>query len=111
MRRALALTLLVLLAGCSDAAKEDPADSTTGTGTSTGGLAPGSTNGTAAGTAPQWNVGQAWTWRVQSGTTANTYEATSVVLAADGASYDVGAADTTDAMLLYPFHLVGFGPV
>jgi len=109
MRPALAVALLVVLAGCADEPKDDgPADAATETSGPAGTPAVQGTNSTSA---PRWQVGDTWTWSVRSGATADVYEAVSVVLAADGTTYQVGTTDPTDAMTAYPFHLVNLGPV
>lgn len=106
----IALVSALLLAGCSDSAKtgggaED--GSMTGTQTEDTGAVPGNLS---LGP-PAWQVGQSWTWRLETSGLPEPAEATTVVLAADGASYDVGTTDRGEATLAYPFHLVGFGSV
>jgi hypothetical protein len=69
-------------------------------------------DGTAgAAAAPIWQVGQWWTWRLEASAAPEPMEATTVVLAADGASYSIGSPDAGAAAQAYPFHLVGLGPV
>jgi hypothetical protein len=73
-------------------------------------------NGTAAGAtttmeAPVWTAGQSWTWRLTGSALQDPVEGTSVVLSADGGTYEVGAADVAGGAALFPFHIVAFGAV
>ena len=56
-------------------------------------------------------MGQSWTWRLSGSSLAEEREGTTVVLAADGATYDVGASDVAGGAALFPFHVVAFGAV
>lgn len=110
MRVAVALAVLVVLAGCSDAPKGD------GTTRETFSTAPGTSAPLPAdaldGSAPpNWQVGQSWTWRIESSRLTNAQETRLVVLSANGITYHVGATDFADAVLAYPFHLLGLGDI
>lgn len=112
---ALAAVLALLLAGCSNGGGKtgDAEDGGSGAAASTdGGLAAGNaTSDPAPVAAPVWQVGQSWTWTLSSGALDGEVSATTVVLAADGGTYDFGATNTQEAASLYPFHLVGVGAV
>ena len=60
---------------------------------------------------PVWTVGQSWTWKITGSALSEPVEGTTVVVAADGATYDVGAADVAAGAALFPFHVVAFGDV
>lgn len=60
---------------------------------------------------PPWTVGQSWTWRLTGSSLAEAREGTTVVLAADGTTYDVGAGDVAGGAALFPFHVIAFGAV
>lgn len=60
---------------------------------------------------PAWTVGQSWSWRLTSGALEAPVDATTVVLAADGTTYDVGVPDVAQGAGVLPFHLVGLGPL
>ena len=117
MRAAAVALLFVLLAGCSNGGKasdeggEEAAPEGDRGGTSPEGAA--SANATQA--APVWSVGQAWSWNLHSaiiaGEDPEDLQAETVVLGVEGTIYDIGTTTTTDALLAYPFHLIGFGPV
>lgn len=115
MRAVAAVALAALLAaGClggnDPATGGDPA--TPGpSGEASGGSLGANTSAAAPVAAPQWSVGQSWTWRLTSAAVDGPAEATTVVLAAQGGSYDVGATSTQEIAALYPFHLVGVGAV
>src|SRR5688572_15392875 len=108
---AIVLAALLALAGCFG-------------GGSKGGPAPGHGSSTMTGTdvpegnatgssldAPTWTVGQSWRWTITAGVLANSQTVTTTVLAADGGSYDVGIALSTQGAGAYPFHLIPLGLV
>lgn len=106
----------VAFAGCFGGGSEDGQDA--GDGSATAGPDAGagtSGNGTppplVVEAPPVWAVGQSWTWRLTGSSLAEAAEGTSVVIAAGGGAYDIGAADVAGGAALYPFHVVGFGAV
>lgn len=111
MRVAPFLLAVLVLAGCSGAPQEGGEGDQAATPSATVAPDGGPANGTANGAAPRWQVGQSWTWRVQSAAMAGALEAKTAVLGFDGTAYRVGAPDPDDLMALYPFHLLGLGPV
>lgn len=107
----------VVLAGClgggSDAGPTETGTTTSSTGTAGRGSSAGG-NATSAGPEadpPVWQVGQSWTWRITGSALSEPVEGTSVVVAADGGTYEVGAADVAGGAALFPFHVVAFGDV
>lgn len=112
MRVALLFVGVLALAGCSD--PPGPSAPSDGGASPTSGAPVGGSvamNGTAVGAAPEWRVGQWWSWRVESASAAAPLEATTAVLAADGDGYQVGAPNPDAAALLFPFHIVALGGV
>jgi hypothetical protein len=110
MRLALLLVGLMALSGCSSpsAAPKEPLSATGAPSASASPAANATGPGMAA---PQWQVGQWWTWRIASASASSPLEATTAVVAADGASYQVGSAQPEKAAQLFPFHLVALGTV
>lgn len=107
-------TLGMLLAGCFGSGSDggDAAGPDLPSGSPTPSTAPGSGNGTSTiALAPKWQVGQSWTWRMDGSALQEPVEGTTVVVKADDATYDVGAADVASGAALYPFHVVAFGAV
>lgn len=108
-------TLCVLSAGCfggGDGGEPTGPDGPSGTPTpSTGPGGGGNGSSNPAVLAPKWQVGQSWTWRMDGSALSEPVEGTTMVVAADGATYDVGAADVAGGAALYPFHVVAFGAV
>ena len=114
MRALLAALLLasLALAGCSDAGKgADPPAAGEGAGAPEAGGPAGGSEASAPVLAPQWTVGQSWTWRLDSDALREPREATTYVIAADGAGYDVGVGDDFQGAVVHPFHLVGLGAI
>jgi hypothetical protein len=109
----LAVTLaLAALAGCSTPAAPAAMASTSNALPGTLGALPAASNGTgAAAVAPQWQVGQWWTWRIETASAPAPLEATTAVVAADAGAYQVGSAEPEKAAQLFPFHIVALGSV
>lgn len=111
MRVAVALVVVVVLAGCSDAPKDNgPATSATGS-SGPNGTEPGEAAAQNGSVPPTWQVGQSWRWRIESTRLADAIETNLVVLTAGGATYDIGTTNLTTADDAYPFHLLGLGAV
>lgn len=109
------VAICVLSAGCfgggSDGGAADPIPTT-------GASVPGaSDDGTGTATVagvdapPMWTVGQSWTWKIDGSALAEPRDGTTMVLAAEGGMYDIGATDVQGGANLYPFHVVGLGHV
>jgi hypothetical protein len=109
VRPALPLAVLLVLAGCANPSA--PASEPSPTGASSAPPA-AVANATGLGAAPpHWQVGQWWTWRIVASAAAGPLEATTAVVAADGASYQVGSPEPDKAAQLFPFHVVALGTV
>jgi hypothetical protein len=109
--------LCVLSAGClggNEGGDGDPDGLTPATGTPGPGTGPdgnGTSTPATVAAPPAWTVGQSWTWRITGSALTEPVEGTTVVVAADGATYDVGVADVAGGAALFPFHVVGIGGV
>lgn len=101
--------VVVVLGGCLEGSS--PREETAPTGAPGVGDAPALPVPAGAADGPAWQVGQWWRWKLEAAPAESAYEATTVVLAADPVSFDVGSPDAQAAGLVYPFHLVGFGSV